>query len=433
MIFKNIDDIANDIEEKIIGYRRDFHKYPELGWTEFRTASLIARKLFELGYEVKLGKNIIDINTRMNVPSQEILNANYERALNQGADKELIKYLKNGFTGVVGILKNGNGPVIALRFDIDALNILEDSNVNHVPYKKGFSSVNKNIMHACGHDGHAAIGLGTAEILAKTKDYINGTVKLIFQPAEEEVRGAKSIVATGILDDVDYLISGHIGLKANRSGEVMCCTKGFLATSKINATFIGKCSHAGATPELGNNALLAAATAVLNIHSIPRNSNGITRVNVGKLNSGTARNIIPDKAYLEIETRGETSELNKYMRNYVEKILNNSAEMHNSKVIINCVGEAESAESNIELAVKIKNVASNIYNIKSVYDEEINFGASEDITYMMNKVKENGGKSAYIMFGSDITSAHHSSTFDFNEKDLLNAVKLYSNLILNIF
>ncbi|MCY6370721.1 M20/M25/M40 family metallo-hydrolase [Clostridium ganghwense] len=193
-MYKRIDELVDNIENKVIKYRRDFHKHPEGGWTEFRTASLIARKLIELGYEIKLGREVIDNDSRMEVPDDRELEKNYIRALEQGADKELIQSLKGGFTGVVGILSNGVGPNIALRFDIDALEIQESEDKEHFPVNKRFSSINKNVMHACGHDGHAAVGLGVAEVLSEIKEQLNGTIKLIFQPAEEGVKGAKSMV-----------------------------------------------------------------------------------------------------------------------------------------------------------------------------------------------------------------------------------------------
>ncbi len=431
-MYKVIEELVENIENKIIKYRRDFHKYPEYGWTEFRTASLIARRLVELGYEIKLGKEVVNSEFRMDVPSDEDLEKNYKRALEQGGDKELIPFLKGGFTGVVGILKNGEGPKVALRFDIDGLKIQESEEEEHFPKKKGFSSVNKNVMHACGHDGHAAVGLGVAEVLRESKDEMKGTILLIFQPAEEGVRGAKAMVKAKVLDNVEYIISGHIGLKAEKSGQIMCGASGFLATSKIDVVFKGKASHAGAMPERGKNALLSASSAVLNLHSIPRNSKGMTRINVGELVCGKGRNIIPESAYMKIETRGETKELNEYMKKYAERILHNSAEMHGTKVNIEYVGEAESAQSDYTMIKMVKKIADKIYEPDLICEEKVNFGASEDISYMINEVQSNGGKAVYIMFGSDLKAAHHSSNFDFNEKDLKNIIKIYSALVCNI-
>ena len=115
-------------------------------------------------------------------------------------------------TGVIGLLHCGEGPTVAMRFDIDALGVFEESGECHLPAREGFASVNEGFMHACGHDGHAAIGRGVARVLMEIRCRLHGTVKLIFQPAEEGVRGAKAIVEKGHLDDVQYLLGSHICL-----------------------------------------------------------------------------------------------------------------------------------------------------------------------------------------------------------------------------
>ena len=119
----------------------------------------------------------------MGVPSDEELEAHYALALEQGADPEFLPYTKGGMTGVVGILRCGEGPTIAMRFDIDALGVVEADEPEHRPAAEGFASVNRGAMHACGHDGHATMGMGVAEVLMAIKDQLHGTVKLIFQPA----------------------------------------------------------------------------------------------------------------------------------------------------------------------------------------------------------------------------------------------------------
>lgn len=419
------------IEKCVINYRRDFHRYPELGWMEFRTASLIAKRLMELGYDVRLGKEVVKDEFRIELPKEEEVEKSFIRAIKNGADRDIAQKMRGGFTGVVGILKNGEGPVAALRFDIDALQVKESEKAGHLPFDEGFTSINKNIMHSCGHDGHAAIGLGVAEILSSIKENIKGTIKLIFQPAEEGTRGAKAMVEAGVLEDVNYLISGHIGIRIKKSGEIACNTGGFLATSKIDAFFKGTASHAGTAPEKGNNAMLSAATAVLNLHSIPRSGQGVTRINVGKLEAGGQRNIIPERAYMGIEVRGETAEIAEYMKGYVERILISSAQMHGSSVNIKYLGEAIDGRSSHEL-VDLIIKAAKVSGYNKVYDKEIDFGASEDITHMIKRVQQNGGKAAYVMFGSNLKGEHHSPEFDFNEDDLKNAVKTYSLLVFDI-
>ncbi|MGG5461746.1 M20 family metallo-hydrolase [Clostridium sp. B9] len=426
-----IEDFINDNREKLIKYRRDFHKYPESAWREFRTASLIGKALLDMGYELKIGKEIISDEYRMDVPNEKELSKNYDRALKQGAYEKLAKLMTGGYTGIVGVLRNGEGPTIALRFDIDGVKVVESEEESHIPFKEGFSSVNKGIMHACGHDGHITIGLGVSELLMNLKDEFNGTIKLIFQPGEESVCGGRPMAESGILDDVDYLLSGHIGIKAKESGIIICGTKGFLATSKINAEFKGKSSHAGVAPEKGHNALLSASTAVLNLDAIPRNSEGITRINVGRLVAGSGRNVIPGKAFMEVETRGETTELNEYMEDYAIRILKASADMHDNDIEISILGRSISGESDKELIEIVKESSEDLGCFDSIIEEE-DFGASEDICYMMKKVQENGGKSTYIMFGSDLKGEHHSVKFDFNEEDIFTAIGVYINSILKL-
>ncbi|MCQ2406891.1 MAG: M20/M25/M40 family metallo-hydrolase, partial [Oscillospiraceae bacterium] len=190
-IFTQIKTAADEAAEEIIAFRRDIHSHPELGWLEMRTASLIARKLKEFGCdEVLIGEAVCERAARMGVPSDAVLEEHYKWAGENGADPEFLPSTKGGMTGVIGILRCGEGPTVAMRFDIDALPIIENSGEGHYPAKCGFRSENEGVMHACGHDGHIASGIGTAKVLCSLRDKLHGTVKFIFQPAEEGVRGA---------------------------------------------------------------------------------------------------------------------------------------------------------------------------------------------------------------------------------------------------
>lgn len=431
-MYSEVIKFVDDIEKRIISYRRDFHRYPEVGWTEFRTASKIARRLTELGFDVKLGRDVLKNEDRMGLPSKEELEAHYHRALEQGADEEFIKPLKGGFTGVVGTLDLGDGPVIALRFDIDALKISEHKGEEHLPYKLGFSSINDNVMHACGHDCHGAIGLGVAEVLSNFKEHISGAgkIKLIFQPAEEGVRGAKAMVGAGVLDEVDYVIGGHIGLKA--SDTLVCADNGFMATTKFDVSFKGLASHAGGAPNEGSNSMLAACTAVLNLNAMPRHRDGGSRINVGRLVSGTDRNIIPEESFMKVETRGETTEINEYYREYALRIIENSAKMHNVDYEVKFMGEALSGACSNELASRVQEIGNILGCFNNIVYTSEESGGSEDYSYMMNKVQDNGGQGVYFTVGTDTKGGHHNSLFDVNEKDLIKAVKVFTVLSLDI-
>lgn len=424
-IYAKINESGKEIEGKIIAYRRDFHKYPELGWTEYRTSSLIAKRLAELGSEVKVGTDILKAEDRMGLPSREVLDEAWERAIRQGGDIKFMEAMKNGFTGAVGIISNGDGPVRAFRFDIDALPIQESIDEKHRPHKEGFASINDGIMHACGHDCHAAIGLGVAEILMSLKDKIKGTIKLIFQPAEEGVRGAKSMVTKGLLDDVKAVIGSHV--KEYPVGNIASGLSGYKATTKFDVLIQGKPAHAGGNPQDGNNALMAAATATLNLYAIQRHKDGPTRINVGKLVAGSGRNIIPDIAYMMVETRGSTSALNSYMYEKAINIIKTSCQMQDCTYEIIPMGEAPSGKSDAAMMKLVEETAKEIGGYDILDSEES--GGSEDFTYMMAKVQENGGKAVNIGIGADkIGGGAHTYDFDVNEKALKSAIVLLSAL-----
>jgi len=215
------------------------------------------------------------------------LERHFQRALEQGAHAAWAEKMRAERPAWLGsCVSRSPGPTVALRVDMDANDLIEAAEEKHRPFREGFASVNKGAMHACGHDGHTATGLGVAEVLAGLKDRLAGTVKLIFQPAEEGVRGAKAMVARGVVDDVKYVVGAHLGINLKKTGQVACRTEGFLATTKLDAVFTGKPAHAGGAPEQGRNAVLAAATATLNLHAISRHSQGASRINVGVIQGG---------------------------------------------------------------------------------------------------------------------------------------------------
>jgi aminobenzoyl-glutamate utilization protein A len=418
------------LDDKIIEWRRDFHRYPELRWTEFRTAALIARHLNQLGYKVIMGKQAQDPASRRAMLGSEETQAAKARALALGADHSLVDAMTDGLTGVIGILSfgtiDGSKPVVALRFDMDAIAQHEPREDRHRPYKMGFASQNEGIMHACGHDGHVAIGLGVAEALAvMVKQNVEtgnaemcGTVKLIFQPAEEGAHGGgQSIVNVGHVDDVDYFIACHIGMGATSTGQISTGTKDFLATTKMDAVFKGISSHAGGKPELGKNALLAASSAVLNLHALSRHSEGATRVNVGVIQGGSARNIICDNVKLELETRGADSRLNDFLQGRAELVLAGAASMHDVVMELSIVGECPGATSDPELSKKIAEACRKLWPNNDIR-EIMSFGAGDDATFYMQRVHENGGKATYMLFGADLADSHHGRYFDFDERVL---------------
>ena len=159
----NIIELAQALKDKTVERRRDFHKYAEVGWTEFRTAAIVADVLTSLGYNVLVGDEVIVPDAMMGVPSAQELDYHMERAIQQGGNPVWVEKMHGGKTGVVGVMNFAKpGPTVALRFDMDALGAIEAQTDDHRPFQEKFASVNKGAMHACAHDGHTAIGLAVA-------------------------------------------------------------------------------------------------------------------------------------------------------------------------------------------------------------------------------------------------------------------------------
>lgn len=429
---KQIVELAHKIAEKTISRRRDFHRYAETAWTEFRTASVVADVLTKLGYEVYVADAVMDRDARMGVPSETELARHYERAVAQGANPLWVEKMRGGMTGVVGVMRFGRpGPVVAMRFDMDANDAYESADDKHRPVREKFASVNEGAMHACAHDAHAAVGLAIAEILAHCNENMAGTVKLIFQPAEEGGRGAKCMVAKGVVDDVDAFVGMHFGLNVRKTGAVACQSEGFLVSTKADALFTGTPAHAGAAPEEGRNAVLAAAAATLNLHAISRHSKGASRINVGVIQGGSGRNVIPANAMLKMETRGATEEINNYMYAEAMRIIEAAAAMQGVELAIQIMGETIDCENNPELAEKIGLAAAKTGLFSDIMPS-CNLGGGEDCTFFMRRVREHGGQAAYITVGTELAAGHHNFRFDINEDALIGAVALMAQIAADI-
>ena len=428
--------IIRDIEDDLIRTRRSIHRRPETGWLEMRTSAIIHERLCALGYEVLTGSRAVAPEARMGVPDPETLNRHAEEVMTQ--ENTPLEYLtdemKQGLTGVIGILERGPGPVVALRFDIDALGMVERNDDKHRPAREGFSSRNPGMMHACGHDAHVAIGLGTAAVLMGLKDQLHGTLKLIFQPAEEGARGARAITAAGHLSDADYFIGSHVApTDSLDDGDVTAGTWGSLATTKLDAVFTGMAAHAGGYPEKGRNALLAAASAALALHAIPRHSEGQSRVNVGTLHAGTGRNVIPDQAVMQLEVRGETTEINQYMVRQAKNICRGTAEMQQCECEIRTVGEAEGQHSDLKLIQRIDEiVARDLPGLSLSTQQNARNWGSEDISIMMNEVQKHGGLATYMRVMTPMAGAQHTASFDLDERVIARSVRVFCAAVLDL-
>ncbi|MBQ3106813.1 MAG: amidohydrolase, partial [Eggerthellaceae bacterium] len=331
-------------QEKLVEFRRVLHQHAESGLSEFWTTAYLAKVLSEAGFDVKVGHEIFDVSKRMGLPDEETQKARLEAALAQGADPEWIARM-DGITGLVVDLRPDLPMHSVLRFDIDAVDVDESTEDEHLPAREGFRSINGGECHACAHDGHAAIGLGTALELLRYKDQLKHNVRIIFEPAEEGSRGAAPMVSAGVVDGAKYFFAAHIGVNAKQDHALVCGTQGFLATTKFDVEFFGRASHSGADPHEGKNSLLAAASATLNMHAIPRHGRGNTRVTVGRMESGTGRNVIPSYAKLYCETRGESTEINEYMFEKAKLIVEHSAGMYEQDYKITVMGKSDTAVS----------------------------------------------------------------------------------------
>lgn len=401
----------------MVAERREFHKHAESAFTEFWTASRVAGFLASEGWEVRVGREIMNPEFRMGVPDEATLEACYRRALEEGADPALAERMRGGYTAVAGILQNGPGPVLGFRFDMDAVDVQESAENSHLPRKLGFASIHDGAMHSCGHDAHIVTGLALARLLAADRNAWKGTVKLVFQPAEEGVRGARSIAESGFLDDVDYMVAGHIGIVPDGSGTFYSNLSGFLSTTKLDIHFTGRAAHAGVNPELGRSAVLAAAATALQIQGIPRHSGGASRINIGKISGGTGRNVIPERAFLAVETRGETSEINEYMASEAIRIAEGVGRAYDVRVRVEKMGEASDARGDPDLAKLAAECALEAGYERAV-EEPLPLGGSEDFSFMMNRVAARGGKALFVVLGTKLADAHHAPKFDIREEDL---------------
>jgi aminobenzoyl-glutamate utilization protein A len=419
--------------DRLVEIRRDLHRHPEPAWREFYTTARIVEELERIGVdELHVGPDAIAEDERMAVPDDEELAEWYEQARAAGADEETLQQLEGGYTGAVAVIEQGenaaDGPTVGLRVDIDGLLREESTDEDHAPVAGGFRSEHEGAMHACGHDAHATIGLGVVEAI-KESDF-EGTLKVFFQPGEELIAGGKSMAESDHLADVEYLLAVHIGLD-HPTGEVIAGMDGFLAVSHFRAEFEGEPAHAGGRPNEGENAIQAAATAIQNLYAIPRHEDGATRVNAGKVGGGTATNIIPEEAFVEGEVRGETTELKDYMRDRAERVIESAAEMHGCEVDLTTNGEAPSAESDQELVDVVGDVASHTEGVENVVERD-ELGGSEDATYLMRAVQENGGSAAYVGVGTDHPGGHHTATFDVDEDSIPIGIDVLAGAIREI-
>ena len=268
---------VESIAEEIISIRRDIHQHPELGFDVPRTADIAANMLKDLGMDVQTGI---------------------------------------GKTGVVGNLRCGAGPTIALRADMDALPVQETGDCE-------YKSVNDGVMHACGHDGHTAMLLGAAKVLSGQRDQINGTVRFLFQPAEEGEGGARYMIEDGCLEGVDEAYGIHLW-NYQKYGEVGVKEGPILAAAdQFQITIKGLGGH-GAAPQGSVDAVVVSAHLITALQTIvSRNTNPLesTVVSIGMINGGYNFNIIADEIVLKGTARAYTEENRILIKTRMQEII----------------------------------------------------------------------------------------------------------------
>jgi len=398
---------ANALSPWLIGTRREFHARPELGWREIETTRRIAMELTALGYKVVAGAEMLGKAARLGMSSDPIPG--------------------EGDTGCIAVFDSGQpGPTVCLRVDIDALPILEAA-ADHRPAAEGWASGAPSAMHACGHDGHIAIGLGVAKVLQPLLEDAEGKLLILFQPAEEGGRGARAVAEAGWMAEIDLFLAIHIGLGVP-SGSLALDVEGFLATRKFSVHFSGHAAHAGKSPEQGRNALLAACQATLGLHGLAQSSEAGIRVNVGTLHGGKTLNVVPDEAVLEFEIRAAEMPALQKLDSRCRRMIESCAAAYEITPRIELRGEARDWRNPREI-VDWANLANNKLGAFPTVLENHSFGASEDATLLASAVVNRSGIAGIFVLGSDIASGHHTPHFDFDEHVLERGVLFLSGLI----
>ncbi|AZE47118.1 N-acyl-L-amino acid amidohydrolase [Pseudomonas chlororaphis] len=377
-IFAWLDDVASDLR----AVRQDIHAHPELGFEENRTSALVARSLEEWGYEVHSGI---------------------------------------GRTGVVGVLRNGSSPRrLGLRADMDALPIVENSGV-------AYSSRHRGSMHACGHDGHTAMLLGAARYLAATRQF-EGTLTLIFQPAEEGQGGAEAMLADGLLErfpcdalfgmhNMPGLPAGHLGF---RQGPMMA------SQDLLTVTLEGVGGH-GSMPHLTVDPLVAAASVVMALQTVvARNIDAqeAAVVTVGALQAGEAANVIAQQALLRLSLRALNAPVREQMLERVKAIIHTQAQSFGCSASIEHRSAYPVLVNSPEQTEFARQVGVALLGEQAVDGNTRKLMGSEDFAWMLQRCP-----GSYLFIGNGLSRPMvHNPGYDFNDDILLTGAAYWAAL-----
>jgi len=414
-------------DARLSDLRRELHRHPEPGWREFETTGRLVEEIEAIGVdELAVGREAYDQTDRMAVPDPETIEPWVERARERGVRADVLGRTRGGVTGCVAVLDRGAGPSVGLRVDIDGLLISEATDDDHRPAEAGFRSAVDGTMHACGHDVHMTWGIAALEAVAASD--FEGRFVVFFQPAEELSGGGHPMAESRFAAELDALFAAHVGLD-HPTGTVVAGIERPLAMAHVDATFEGTSAHAGKAPEAGDNAMQALGTAISNAYGIPRHGDGMTRVNVGFAEAGRASNVIADHARVEAEARGETTALKEYAKSRLERAFRGAAESHGCALAFDVVSESPRADSDPALIDHVAETAAGVAGVETVLDTA-DFGASEDATFLMERAQADGGLATYLVVGTDHPGAHHTPTFDVDERSIQIGADVLSEAVL---
>ncbi|MEA5554222.1 M20 family metallopeptidase [Anabaena cylindrica UHCC 0172] len=374
------------LQPQLIEWRRRIHQKPELGFQEKLTAEFISQKLQEWGIEHQTG------------------------------------IAETGIVAIIKGEKSQHGKVLAIRADMDALPIQEENEV-------AYCSQHSGVMHACGHDGHTAIALGTAYYLHHHRQDFPGTVKIIFQPAEEGPGGAKPMIAAGVLKnpDVDAIIGLHLwnnlplGTVGVRAGALMA------AVELFHCNIFGKGGH-GAMPHQTVDSIIVAAQIVNALQTIvSRNVNPIDSavVTVGELHAGTAVNIIADTARMTGTVRYFNPELAGFFKQRMEQIITGICQSHDASYELNYINLYPPVINDAKIAELVHSVAEAVIETPVGIVPECQTMGGEDMSFFLQEVP-----GCYFFLGSanaakKLDYPHHHPRFDFDETALVIGVEMF--------
>lgn len=398
-----IDKLAASVEAKVIGWRRDIHEHPELSNNEVRTAKLVEDHLRALGFEVRTGV---------------------------------------AHTGVVGVLRGGKpGPVVALRADMDALPVTEEVDLPFASkVRSTYNGQEVGVMHACGHDSHVAILMGVAEVMSSLKGEIPGTIKFIFQPAEEgapmgEKGGAKLMIEEGVLENPSP--EAIFGLHASPMGEVgqvSYRTGGAMASSdEIKIKVTGRQTH-GAMPWLGIDPITVSAQIVTGLQTIPSRQVDITAapaiVTIGSIHGGVRNNIIPETVEMSGTVRTFDPATREDILERIRRTVTSIAESAGAKAELSLgKGNYPVTFNDAKLAEQMQPTLTRVVGMNNVLPSPLVTGA-EDFSFYQQKIP---GLFFFLGIRSPGTpmmqaAPNHSPRFRIDERALIVGVRALSNL-----